>query len=68
MQGELHRLRVENARQSKRLIHANKRMLKYEADIRAELAVGGVGGGEESMGGDESHCAISTVAICIGRS
>ena len=41
MQSELHRLRTENTRQSKRLIHANQRMLKYEADIRAELAVGG---------------------------
>ena len=37
MQGELHRLRTENSHQAKRLIHANKRMLRYEADIRAEL-------------------------------
>ena len=37
MQGELQRLRAENARQSKRLIHSNKRMLRYEADIRAEI-------------------------------
>ena len=37
VQGELHHLRAENARQQKRLIHANKRMLKYEADIKAEL-------------------------------
>ena len=37
MQGELHRLRAENLKQSKKLIHANKRMLKAEQDIRAEL-------------------------------
>ena len=53
MQSELHRLRLENARQSKRLIHANKRMLKYEADIRAELAVGGVGDNADGGGGDD---------------
>ena len=41
MQGELHRLRAENERHSKRLIHANKRMLKYEAEIRAELTTHG---------------------------
>ena len=34
-------LRAENERHSKRLIHANKRMLKYEAEIRAELTTHG---------------------------
>ena len=47
MQTELHKLRSENLRSSKRLLHANRRMLKYEAAIKRELGGGGGGGWDD---------------------
>ena len=53
MQVELHRLRKDNLRSSKRLLHANSRMLKYEQQIKDELDGNGGGGLPGDDDGDD---------------
>jgi len=59
LQTELHKLRQDNLKSSKRLLHANSRMLKYEKAIKQELD------GEDGVDGDgeeEEEEAAATTA------
>ena len=47
MSKEMHKLRSDNLRYSKKLLHANSRILKYEADIKKELDYPEVGAYQE---------------------
>ena len=63
MQTELHRLRAENLRSSKKLLHANRRMLKYEVEIKSELNGGGDGeDAEEDELEDEEDAGAADAA------